>query len=173
MDRSLVGTQWATITASIGVGVVIGWFFRSRIHHSMAKHLHKKSKDAVDHVFSEDCLGPECKLVIVVRSDLKMGKGKACAQASHAAVMAYEQIRKQKALLNLWRLSGQRKVVVKVDTEEELLEIDREARKAGLVTSLIRDAGHTQVSPGSRTCLGVGPGPQQLVDRVTGHLKLY
>ena len=75
--------------------------------------------------------------------------------------------------MKLWKLSGQRKVVVKVDTEEELLEVEREAVKAGLITSLIQDAGHTQVSPGSRTVVAVGPGPQQVVDKVTGHLRLY
>ncbi len=88
-------------------------------------------------------------------------------------MLAYQQIQSQKSLLNLWKLSGQRKVVVKVDDEEELLQIESEAKKAGLITSLIRDAGHTQVVAGSKTVLGVGPGPQQLVDKVTGHLKLY
>ena len=63
--------------------------------------------------------------------------------------------------------------MVKVDNEEELLKVEEEAQKAGLITSLIRDAGHTQVEPGSKTCLGVGPGPQQLVDKVTGHLRLF
>ncbi|CAG2118163.1 unnamed protein product [Medioppia subpectinata] len=171
MDRNL-STQLAAIATGVGVGVAIGWLLRAKIHHSLAKHLGNKSKEMAEHAFDE-IMGAECKLVIVVRSDLKMGKGKACAQSSHAAVMAYEQIRNKKPILNLWRASGQRKVVVKVDTEEELLEVEREARKAGLVTSLIRDAGHTQVSPGSRTCVGVGPGPTQLVDKVTGHLKLY
>ena len=88
-------------------------------------------------------------------------------------MLAYQQVKKQKPLLRLWELSGQRKVVVKVDDEEELLQIEKEAKKAGLITSLIRDAGHTQVVPGSKTCLGIGPGPQQLVDKVTGHLRLY
>ena len=75
--------------------------------------------------------------------------------------------------MRLWELSGQRKVVVKVDTEEELLQVQKEAQNVGLITSLIRDAGHTQVTPGSKTVLGVGPGPTELVDKVTGHLRLY
>lgn len=80
---------------------------------------------------------------------------------------------KHPSLLKLWKLSGQRKVVVKVDTEEELLQVEREAHKAGLITGLIQDAGHTQVAAGSRTVVAVGPGPQQVVDKVTGHLRLY
>ncbi|XP_054165977.1 peptidyl-tRNA hydrolase 2, mitochondrial-like [Oppia nitens] len=175
MDRTVNSSHLATLTAGVGIGLVLGWLLRSRLHRSLTKQLmaNRSANATGDQIFNDQCLGPDCKLVIVIRNDLKMGKGKACAQCSHAAVFAYQQIRKQKSLLKLWELSGQRKVVVKVDTEAELLEIEKEAKRAGLITSLIRDAGHTQVPSGSKTVLGVGPGPQQLVDKVTGHLKLY
>ncbi|CAG2115741.1 unnamed protein product, partial [Medioppia subpectinata] len=103
MDRNL-STQLAAIATGVGVGVAIGWLLRAKIHHSLAKHLGNRSKEMAEHAFDE-IMGAECKLVIVVRSDLKMGKGKACAQSSHAAVMAYEQIRNKKPILNLWRAS--------------------------------------------------------------------
>lgn len=116
----------------------------------------------------------ECKLVLVVRNDLKMGKGKAAAQCSHASVMAYNQAaKKDPSLLKLWMLSGQRKVVLKTESESSLLELRREAAKLGIMTSVVRDAGHTQVAPGSLTVMGVGPAPENLVDKATGHLKLY
>ncbi|MCL4125612.1 UNVERIFIED_CONTAM: hypothetical protein GTU68_002155 [Idotea baltica] len=70
-------------------------------------------------------------------------------------------------------MRGQPKVVVKADNEEMLLDLASTARENGLITSLIQDAGRTQVEPGSRTVLGIGPGPICLIDKITGHLKLY
>lgn len=94
-------------------------------------------------------------------------------KCSHAAVLAYKQALTQDAKsLKIWERSGQMKVVVKVDSEEELLEVASVSKSLGLVTSLIRDAGRTQISPGSKTVLGVGPGPFDAIDQVTGHLKL-
>ncbi|KAA0184385.1 hypothetical protein HAZT_HAZT003999 [Hyalella azteca] len=117
--------------------------------------------------------GGEQKLVLVVRNDLKMGKGKMAAQCSHATLKAFKQSTlRNPAALRAWEQSGQPKVVVKVDDEAALLEVAANARAAGLTVSLIQDAGRTQVAPGSRTVLGVGPGPSQDLDKVTGHLKL-
>ena len=64
-------------------------------------------------------------------------------------------------------------MVVKCEDEAELLAVAAKSREMGLVTSLIRDAGRTQVAPGSKTVLAVGPGTIQKIDAVTGHLKLY
>ncbi|MBN3285225.1 PTH2 hydrolase, partial [Polyodon spathula] len=116
----------------------------------------------------------EFKMILVVRSDLKMGKGKVAAQCSHAAVSAYKQVqRRNPELLKQWEYCGQPKVVVKVPDEDSLIELLASAKELGLPVSLIQDAGRTQIAPGSRTVLGVGPGPADLVDKVTGHLKLY
>lgn len=54
-----------------------------------------------------------------------------------------------------------------------MLDLASLAREVGLTVSLIQDAGRTQIAPGSRTVLGVGPGSVELVDQITGHLKLY
>ncbi|XP_063058143.1 peptidyl-tRNA hydrolase 2, mitochondrial-like [Engraulis encrasicolus] len=113
-------------------------------------------------------------MTLVVRRDLNMGKGKVAAQCAHAAVNAYKELLKRDPnLLKRWELCGQPKVVVKADTEECLLELHRRAKESGLITSLIQDAGRTQTAPGTRTVLAVGPGPGGVVDKVTGHLKLY
>ncbi len=114
------------------------------------------------------------KMMLVVRQDLKMGKGKVCAQCSHATVAAYRQARRScPELLRRWERSGAAKVAVKADNEEQLLTAMAMVQSLELPAAVITDAGHTQIAAGSRTVMAVGPGPVDLVDSVTGHLKLY
>ena len=113
------------------------------------------------------------KQAIVVRSDLRMGKGKVAAQVAHASLASAEAARERKAdWYDEWKEEGQAKIVLKVETEAELNELFRKAKSAGLPASLIQDKGLTQVEPGTVTCLGVGPGPDAAVDEITGKLKL-
>lgn len=60
-----------------------------------------------------------------------------------------------------------------MDSVEELDKIRKEAKNKGLIAVTIKDAGRTQIAAGSKTVCCVGPGPDSLVDEVTGHLKLY
>jgi PTH2 family peptidyl-tRNA hydrolase len=113
------------------------------------------------------------KQVIVVRTDLKMSRGKIAVQVAHAAVTAAEATKRQRK--NWWRNwieEGQCKVVVKVKNELELMKVEEEARIAGLPAALIKDRGLTELPPGTITCLGVGPVPVELIDRVTRKLHL-
>ena len=113
------------------------------------------------------------KQVIVVRKDLGMGTGKLAAQVAHAAVMAVE-VTKMRNLnwFNSWFKAGQAKVVVKVQTLGELLEIKKNAESLHLSVAEIQDSGLTQIPAGTVTCIGIGPGPSGLIDKVTNHLKL-
>ena len=113
------------------------------------------------------------KQAIVVRSDLKMGKGKVAAQVAHASLASAEAARERKAAwYNGWKDEGQAKIVLKVESEAELNELLLKAKSAGLPASLVQDKGLTQVEPGTVTCLGIGPGPDAAVDGITGKLKL-
>ncbi len=112
------------------------------------------------------------KQVIVVRTDLKMGKGKIAAQASHAAILAAERVKEMnKKWYDAW-WPLQAKVVLKVDSLEVLEAIRLDAIERRLPCVQVRDAGHTQIEPNTITCIGIGPVPEDLVNRVTGHLKL-
>lgn len=54
------------------------------------------------------------KMVLVVRNDLKMGKGKVAAQCAHAAVAGYRQAQKHPSILKAWENCGQTKITLKV-----------------------------------------------------------
>ncbi len=115
----------------------------------------------------------EYKQVLVFRADLKMGKGKIAAQAGHAAISAADEAHKRhKAWWEAWMYEGQRKIAVKVKDEAELSEIERQADEMGLPHALIVDRGLTQVPEGTVTCLGIGPAPEKMIDRITGKLQL-
>jgi len=117
------------------------------------------------------------KMVIAVRTDLNMGKGKIAAQVAHAAVSLVLSVinsnnREWKAWLNEWLNEGQAKIVVKVPNLEELNKRYEEAIRLNLPAVIIQDAGKTQLEPGTTTCLGIGPAPSEIVDKITGDLKL-
>jgi len=113
------------------------------------------------------------KQAIIVRTDLEMGKGKLAAQVAHAAVDSFYKTLKSKPEKALaWLEEGQKKVVLKVSSLTELIERMEKASEHGLIVSIIRDAGRTQLIPGTITCVGIGPDKEELIDQITGDLKL-
>ncbi|MEK6861691.1 MAG: peptidyl-tRNA hydrolase Pth2 [Nanoarchaeota archaeon] len=110
------------------------------------------------------------KLVILVREDLKMSAGKLSSQCSHASVEAV--MRSSKKIVNEWRREGMKKIILKVKDEEELMKYKKSAEENKLVTSLITDAGYTEIPKGSITCLGIGPDNEEKIDIITGKLKV-
>ncbi len=115
------------------------------------------------------------KLSLVVRTDLGMGRGKIAAQVAHAAVaavLAAQHPGGAGADLAGWLASGQPKVVLRVGSAAELGQLAAAARAAGLPAEVIRDAGRTQLAPGTATCCAIGPADAARVDAVTGGLPL-
>lgn len=118
------------------------------------------------------------KQVIVMRTDLNMRKGKMIAQGAHAAMMCmmksvYEGIRWADLELIDWLEHGMKKICVRTDTEEQLLELHRKAKEAGLRAHMVTDAGHTEFhGVPTVTCLAIGPNEDGAVDAITGGLTL-
>jgi len=115
----------------------------------------------------------EYKMVIVTREDLKLSPGKLAAQASHAAVNCALFTKKSNSKwFNKWQNEGGKKVVAKVKELEDLFLLKEKAQDLKLATSLIEDAGHTEIARGTITVLGIGPAPSNIIDQVTGSLSL-
>nr|XP_036232669.1 peptidyl-tRNA hydrolase 2, mitochondrial-like [Bactrocera oleae] len=118
---------------------------------------------------------PRTKLVLVVRGDLKMSKGKTAAQCAHAAILCYQQSQKEQdkqKLVEAWSTLGQPKIVLRVNTLEELTNLQNRAKNAGVIAELVRDAGRTQLEAGTATVLGIGPDIEKNVDELVSNLKL-
>ena len=108
-----------------------------------------------------------------VRRDLGKGTGKIAAQVAHAAVMAAERTKEKKPeWFYDWFEGGQAKVVVKVQSLDELMGVRKHAESLKLPVVQVNDSGLTQIPPGTTTCIGIGPAPSDLIDKVTNSLKL-
>jgi peptidyl-tRNA hydrolase, PTH2 family len=117
--------------------------------------------------------GPTYKMVLVLRGEIRLTAGKAAVQIAHAAVMLSELAsRKSPREWDAWRAAGQKKIALVVPTLSDLEELDRAARARKLPTVFVEDAGLTEVPPGTRTVLGIGPARSDLIDPITGKLPL-
>ena len=135
------------------------------------------------------------KQIIVVRRDLKMKHGKMAAQVAHAAMSFLtregrvgwqadmlndvfmnddDSIDKHNGAIRDWLANSFTKVVLGVDSEEELREILSKAEESGVMAHLVVDNGRTVfnniLTP---TCLALGPDWNENLDELVGHLKLY
>ena len=136
------------------------------------------------------------KMMIVMRRDLKMRKGKIAAQAGHACIdailMALNKERrvndfeitddgiilkdsdKSTTPLSDWFKYGCAKICVYVDSEEELMNIADKAKEKGIIAAVITDAGMTEFhGVPTKTCLALEPLPAEVADELTGNLPLY
>lgn len=109
----------------------------------------------------------EIKQIIIVPRTVKMTPGKLAAQVAHAAVACAEQAHPK--ILAQWREFGVTKVVLAVNDEDDLYPLLYQARKLRLPCFLVADAGRTEITPGTITALGIGPGEITFTD----HLPLY
>lgn len=122
----------------------------------------------------------EVRMTLVVRQDLKMGKGKAAAQCSHATLSLYKKITNPNSdaynpqMVRRWEYgNGQAKITLQVPNQEGMDMLYAQAISLGINACIIHDAGRTQIAAGSATVLGLGPAPKKVLDQITGELKLY
>ena len=115
----------------------------------------------------------EYKMVVVTRTDLGLSQGKLAAQVAHAAITcALETKKKKSTWFNKWQKEGGKKAIVKVDSADDFFPLKDKAEKLDIVTFIVIDAGHTEIPAGTKTVLGIGPAPSNLIDQITGDLPL-
>jgi len=134
----------------------------------------------------------DIKQVICIRKDLNMRKGKMCAQVAHASMKFlvdmlrsidnYNSVEVDMATVHDftskeqedWLFNGKfAKVVVSVDSEQELLYLIELAEKENIVVCPIVDSGLTEFHGNATlTCAAFGPDKKEKLDKITGHLKL-
>jgi PTH2 family peptidyl-tRNA hydrolase len=118
-------------------------------------------------------VGTDVKLVCVVNQALKMGKGKVAAQVGHASVEAFLRAgASHPAHVEAWLAAGQKKICVKVPDETHFRVLVEAASAQGVPARIVKDAGHTQIPKGSSTVLALGPFDAEVLDSITGDLKL-
>ena len=130
------------------------------------------------------------KQVIVVRKDLNMRKGKIAAQSCHASLkIFFDRMERYYNSLDMetdtfmchmtpdmveWKEGAFTKICLYVNSEEELLDIVRLSKQAGLPTALITDSGKTEFNGvPTNTCCAIGPAMASKIDVITGELNLY
>lgn len=114
------------------------------------------------------------KMIIVVRKDINMSSGKMAAQVAHAAVNCYKNaIKKTPDYVSNWEYIGEAKIVLMVNSLKEFNSIEDKAKKNNINYAIIKDAGRTELEPGTVTTIALGPAPVDEMDKITGDLSLY
>ena len=111
------------------------------------------------------------KQAILARSDLGMTPGKLAAQVAHASLSAY--LKSDSKTQKIWKRDGQTKIVLKAPDQNVLFEFKKIAEENNIPAVIIKDAGRTQLDPGTITTLGMGPAEDSLLDEIVCDLSLY
>lgn len=113
------------------------------------------------------------KFVMVVRTDILKNRNQTSIHCSQAALECFKKAKlKYPEVVNAWEKNSQPKIALKLDKNEneEMLCLHRKAESLGLVSvPIIEETSHHK---NEFTVLGIGPGPEDLINEVTGHLKL-
>lgn len=126
------------------------------------------------------------KQVIVIRKDLNMRKGKIASQVAHASMKVFldrSNIVADNSNLELrvplnddmvnWLIGSFTKIVVSVDSEEELKDVYIKSLENSIPCSIIKDNGDTEFGGvPTYTAVAIGPAKSELINEITGNLKL-
>lgn len=180
----MISTLVAVCIASLTVGYFVGMGRSLLSYNANSRRIVEDDNESdldsddelaaiSDNYSAKAMASEECKMILAVRMDIKMEKGKIAAQCGHATLAVYKLAKKvTPKFVSQWERRGQAKVAVKCPDEEIMLDLEKKAKELGIAARSIIDAGRTQIAPNTRTVLGLGPAPVSLMNQLTGHLKL-
>ncbi len=148
----MLPTLVAVSIASLTIGYFVG-MGRSLVSYNANSRRILQDDDSSDDDDLDDATAStteECKMILAVRMDLKMEKGKIAAQCGHATLAVYKLARRiTPAFVKQWETLGQAKVAVKCPDEPTMLELESKAKELGIAARSIIDAYvlHTLISP--------------------------
>jgi PTH2 family peptidyl-tRNA hydrolase len=112
------------------------------------------------------------KMVIAVRQDIQMNKGKTAAQVAHAAVGCLADVKTRHPIVDRWLSTGEAKIVVKATDLQQIYDLADLCQAQGLMYNTVTDSGKTVFHQPTVTCIAIGPDTVEQVDLVTKGLKL-
>lgn len=163
------------------VGFITGTFLKDFLFKNSSNNtklnLEKETNKKEEEVLIIPKSNEDIKMVLCVRTDLKMTTGKIASQCSHATLGVYRKVQKKKNVDHLsymerWLSLGQAKITLRIDSEKSLLDFEEKAKELNLPCFVVADAGKTQIDSGSLTVLAIGPAPKKEIDKITGKLSL-
>jgi len=128
-----------------------------------------KKKSVIAQIQEAMASNDEYKQVIIVRNDLKLSCGKTAVQVAHASILGFE--RSDKQTVEKWKMGGQKKIVLQTNLKK-MMELKNNADNEGITSGIIKDAGLTEIPPGTITCIVLGPDKSSKIDKLTGSLPL-
>ncbi|KAJ8084280.1 hypothetical protein PM082_003048 [Marasmius tenuissimus] len=109
-----------------------------------------------------------CKMVLIVRNDLKLPPGTISTHCGEATLKCFKALSNANPqLVRHWERTGQAKIALKGKSEDEILELEAIAKSLNLCARAVYDK-----ELGAKTILAIGPAPVPLVNEVTGKLRL-
>ncbi|ETS63081.1 hypothetical protein PaG_02856 [Moesziomyces aphidis] len=161
ISTSASGAMLPTLVAVSIASLTIGYFVgmgRSLVSYNANSRRILQDDDSSDDEDLDDATAStteECKMILAVRMDLKMEKGKIAAQCGHATLAVYKLARRiTPAFVKQWETLGQAKVAVKCPDEPTMLELESKAKELGIAARSIIDAYvlHTLILPNLPRC---------------------
>lgn len=111
------------------------------------------------------------KQAIFIRRDLHMRRGKEIVQGCHASIGAFYDSKCRDT--DIWEACGSKKICFQVKSLSEIHDLKQRAESAGIVASLVTDAGLTELRKPSVTALAIGPAEDSMIDSITKDCELY
>jgi peptidyl-tRNA hydrolase len=108
-----------------------------------------------------------------------MRKGKMISQGAHAVLKIFTDRITDTGFLETtvemdeWLKTDYTKIALAVNSEEELLTLQKIAEEQNIPNALIKDLGKTEFNGvETYTALAIGPAQIDIIDGISGHLKL-